>query len=69
MSRQDGRLDELLAELTDDANAADPRLGLVDSVINTARWQLVVRRALGSALKVVDAAAEALRIGLGGSRR
>ncbi len=66
MSTQDERLDELVAELDDDADAASASQGFVDNVIATAKWQRVVKNALDTLEKLLESIATALKLAAGG---
>jgi hypothetical protein len=67
MSDDQERLDELVDELNSEGDrAGHPSMGLVDDVVATARWQAVVRRALGNLVGLAGSIGEAARIGMGG---
>lgn len=67
MSTEETRLDEIVAELDDDADRAGPvSQGFVDNVVTTARWQQVLKSALDALQKLVDSIAAAAKLALGG---
>jgi hypothetical protein len=67
VSTEETRLDELVAELDDDAAKARPvSQGFVDSVVAAARWQRVLKGALDSLERLVESVAAAAKLALGG---
>ncbi|MDH3226820.1 MAG: hypothetical protein OEM67_06990 [Thermoleophilia bacterium] len=67
MSTDERRLDELVAELDDDADrAGSATQGFVDNVVATARWQQVLKNSLDVLEKLVESIAAAAKLALGG---
>lgn len=67
MSTEESRLDELVAELDDDAvRAGFVSQGFVSNVVATARWQRVLKNALDAVEKLVESIATGLKLAAGG---
>lgn len=67
MSTDETRLEEIVAELDDDADrAGSVSQGFVDNVVATARWQQVLKSALDALEMLVESVAAAAKLALGG---